>query len=30
MTTLLELAAPIAFFAAYFATKDIYLAPKCS
>ncbi len=28
MTTLLELAAPIAFFAAYFATKDIYLATK--
>jgi intracellular septation protein len=28
LTTLLELAAPIAFFAAYFATKDIYLATK--
>lgn len=28
MTTLLELAAPIGFFAAYFATKDIYLATK--
>ena len=28
MTTLLELGAPIAFFAAYFLTKDIYLATK--
>jgi len=28
LTTILELAAPIAFFAAYFATKDIYLATK--
>jgi intracellular septation protein len=28
LTTLLELAAPIAFFAAYFATRDIYLATK--
>jgi intracellular septation protein len=28
LTTILELAAPIAFFVAYFATKDIYLATK--